>query len=41
MCLLGDPFRAKVAKESSALLMTIQRENLGFKTVTVPNALIV
>jgi len=31
MGLLGDPVRAKVAKESSALLKTIQREEPGFQ----------
>ena len=31
MGLLGDPVRAKVAEESSALLKTIQREQPGFQ----------
>ena len=30
--LLGDPVRAKVAKESSALLKSIQREEPGFQS---------
>ena len=32
MGLLGNPVRAKVAKESSALLKTIQREEPGFQS---------
>ena len=31
MGLLGDPVRAKVAKESCARLKTIQREERGFQ----------
>ena len=32
MGLLGDPVRAKVAKQSSQLLKTIQREEPGFQS---------